>query len=130
MKVPVVVPLIKGGFLTKPRYSWLSRRCRIEVEFKVEGRAENDLVDELQFTYYVMMADRKTMLVGEVTHVFHPPAIREKDGFLDLAKVGTLAGAGTDGYFRATRLERLSYAKPDRPLVRLETGVGDPSHAG
>ena len=34
MKVPVVVPIIKGGFLTKPRYAWESRRSRIEVEFK------------------------------------------------------------------------------------------------
>ena len=33
-KVPVLVPLIKGGFLTKPRWAWRIRRCRIEVHFK------------------------------------------------------------------------------------------------
>ena len=34
LKVPVVVPLIKGGFLTKPRWAWGVRGCRIEVDFK------------------------------------------------------------------------------------------------
>ena len=33
-KCSVIVPLIKGGFLTKPRWSWGGRRCRIEVHFQ------------------------------------------------------------------------------------------------
>ena len=35
LKVPVVVPLIRGGFLTKPRWAWGVRRCGIEVDFKL-----------------------------------------------------------------------------------------------
>jgi len=31
LKVPVIVPIFKGGFLTKPRWSWQTRRNRIEV---------------------------------------------------------------------------------------------------
>ena len=34
LKIPVIVPVFKGGFLTKPRWSWQSRRCRIEVHYK------------------------------------------------------------------------------------------------
>ena len=34
MKVPVVVPLFKGGYLSKPRWAWSKRRCRIEVHFR------------------------------------------------------------------------------------------------
>jgi 1-acyl-sn-glycerol-3-phosphate acyltransferase len=34
LKIPVIVPIFKGGFLTKPRWSWQSRRCRIEVHYK------------------------------------------------------------------------------------------------
>lgn len=34
LKVPVIVPVFKGGYLTKPRWTWKSRRCRIEVHFK------------------------------------------------------------------------------------------------
>ncbi len=41
----------------------------IEVEFKPEGRSENNYVDGLEFNYYVMMSDKKTMYVGKVTHV-------------------------------------------------------------
>ncbi len=40
LKVPVIVPIFKGGYLTKPRWSWKARRCRIEVEFKriIDGK--------------------------------------------------------------------------------------------
>jgi 1-acyl-sn-glycerol-3-phosphate acyltransferase len=34
LKVPVIVPLFKGGYLTKPRWAWKARRCRIEVYYK------------------------------------------------------------------------------------------------
>ncbi len=34
LKVPVLVPIIQGGYLTKPRWAWGIRRCRIEVHFK------------------------------------------------------------------------------------------------
>lgn len=34
LKVPVIAPIIKGGYLTKPRWAWGIRRCRIEVHFK------------------------------------------------------------------------------------------------
>ena len=30
----MIVPIIKGGYLTKPRWSWNIRRCRIEVHYK------------------------------------------------------------------------------------------------
>lgn len=33
MKVPVIVPVFKGGYLSKPRWAWKNRRCRIEVHF-------------------------------------------------------------------------------------------------
>ena len=34
MKVPVIVPVFKGGYLTKPRWAWKKRRCRIEIYFR------------------------------------------------------------------------------------------------
>ncbi len=33
LKVPVIVPIYKGGYLTKPRWSWKIRPSRIEVHF-------------------------------------------------------------------------------------------------
>jgi len=33
LKVPVIVPIYHGGFLTKPRWSWQTRRTRIDVHF-------------------------------------------------------------------------------------------------
>ncbi|OQX29566.1 MAG: hypothetical protein B0D92_03085 [Spirochaeta sp. LUC14_002_19_P3] len=34
LKIPVIIPIIKGGYLTKPRWAWGIRRCRIEVHLK------------------------------------------------------------------------------------------------
>lgn len=34
LKIPVVVPILKGNYLTKPRWAWQVRRCRIDVHFK------------------------------------------------------------------------------------------------
>ncbi|RKX72871.1 MAG: hypothetical protein DRP60_12975 [Spirochaetes bacterium] len=33
LKIPVIVPIFKGGYLTKPRWSWQIRRTRIDVHF-------------------------------------------------------------------------------------------------
>jgi hypothetical protein len=35
------------------------------------------------------------------------------DGFVDIEKAGSIAGAGLDSYHTTKRLERLSYAKPN-----------------
>ena len=40
LKVPVIVPIIKGGYLSKPRWAWKIRRSRIEVEFTLAINAQ------------------------------------------------------------------------------------------
>jgi 1-acyl-sn-glycerol-3-phosphate acyltransferase len=35
LKVPVVVPVIKGGYLSKPRWSWTINRGKVVVEFRL-----------------------------------------------------------------------------------------------
>ncbi len=95
----------------------------IEAPFVAESRLRValKLVEFLE-----VRANGVNLIVGEVTHAFFPGEIRETDGFLDLAEAGTLAGAGLDAYYRPERIDRLSYAKPDRPVRRLEPGIGDP----
>lgn len=102
--------------------SWLPG---VEAPFVREARVKMAL--RLVETHEVVR-NGVIILVGEVTHVIYPPGIEEEDGYLDLAEAGTLAGAGLDGYYRTDRLDRLSYAKVDRPVERLEPGIGDPNH--
>ena len=40
LKVPVVVPLIRGGYLSKPRWSWHINKSRYEVDYRLGIDAE------------------------------------------------------------------------------------------
>jgi flavin reductase (DIM6/NTAB) family NADH-FMN oxidoreductase RutF len=59
------------------------------------------------------------LLIGAVQMIIMPEDVFQDDGFLDLEKAATVAGAGLDGYYAPTIVTRLSYAKPDRPLTRF-----------
>ncbi len=52
-KVPVVVPVIKGGFLSMPRWSFTSRRGPVCIEYKVAVGA-----DEIRTLHHEHIADR------------------------------------------------------------------------
>jgi hypothetical protein len=41
------------------------------------------------------------------------------DGFIDLEKANTITCSGLDSYHKTIQLDRLSYAKPDKPLTSL-----------
>jgi hypothetical protein len=40
LKVPVIVAIITGGYLSKPRWSWIARRARVEIHFHQAISAE------------------------------------------------------------------------------------------
>ena len=52
------------------------------------------------------------LVIGNVIEVMLPDNTLETDGFIDIEKAGTLAGAGLDGYYETRSIERLGYAKP------------------
>lgn len=53
-----------------------------------------------------------TLIIGEIIYVAIPADCLQTDGFVDLEKAGSLAGAGLDSYHSTTRLGRLPYPKP------------------
>lgn len=42
-----------------------------------------------------------------------------EDGFIDLHAAGTITGSGLDAYYSTNKLQRLSYAKPDKALTQI-----------
>lgn len=54
------------------------------------------------------------MIIGEIQEVHFPADCLGIDGFLDIEKAGSICGNGLDSYHRTKRLNRLSYAKPER----------------
>lgn len=51
-------------------------------------------------------------IIGQITGVTVQEDCIAPDGFVDIARAGSIACSGLDAYYRAQRLARLSYAKP------------------
>ncbi len=54
------------------------------------------------------------LVIGEVVEVEVDDTAVAGDGWIDLGALDSVATAGLDAYYQARRLERFSYAKPDR----------------
>ena len=55
------------------------------------------------------------LIVGRVKFVLIPDDILQKDGFVDIMKVGSLTTTGLDAYYEPNaRLGRLAFARPDQ----------------
>lgn len=76
----------------------------------------------LEFRQRLDIALNNTILIiGEIIQVYCPAECMGNDGFLNIEKAGTLAGIGLDSYHTTTLVDRLSYAKPDKPLTSVVT---------
>lgn len=60
------------------------------------------------------------LVIGSVQHLYLPEGIIKSDGYVNLAHANAVAVTGLDAYNSLTALERLSYAKPDQPLINME----------
>lgn len=59
------------------------------------------------------------MVIGEIVAVYFPENCLSKDGFLDIEKAKSISCSGLDSYHTTQRLDRLSYAKPDKEISIL-----------
>jgi len=59
------------------------------------------------------------MIIGEVTEVYLPENCLLDDGFVDLEKANTITCSGLDSYYVTKRLDRFSYAKPDKEVISI-----------
>jgi flavin reductase (DIM6/NTAB) family NADH-FMN oxidoreductase RutF len=59
------------------------------------------------------------MVIGEIVQVHFPENCLSKDGFLDIEKANTITCSGLDSYHVTKKLDRLSYAKPDKEITSI-----------
>lgn len=60
-----------------------------------------------------------TLVIGEILHVYLPDECLSDDGFVHLERANTVTCSGLDSYHTTTQLDRLSYAKPDKPVSSI-----------
>jgi flavin reductase (DIM6/NTAB) family NADH-FMN oxidoreductase RutF len=59
------------------------------------------------------------MIIGEVMQLYFPEDCLLDDGFLDIEKAETITCSGLDSYHKTIRLDRLSYAKPNKEITSI-----------
>lgn len=59
------------------------------------------------------------LIIGEITHILCEDKAIQEDGYIDIESLGTTCISGLDSYHTATRLSRLSYAKPNKSINEL-----------
>ena len=74
----------------------------------------------MEFKEKIELTINNTVLViGEIKAVYYPEDCLQKDGFLDIEKAESITCSGLDSYHKTTRIDRLSYAKPDKIITSI-----------
>jgi flavin reductase (DIM6/NTAB) family NADH-FMN oxidoreductase RutF len=69
----------------------------------------------LEFKEFLpFLLNRTKIVIGEVKHILIDEDLVNDDGFVDLAKAGSVTSVGLDAYYTVKELGRLSYAKPEK----------------
>jgi len=88
--------------------------------FKAPFVSESNIQIGVEFKERIDITINNTiMIIGQITEVYVPETCLGEDGFIDLEKANTLTCSGLDSYHKTLKLDRLSYAKPDKALTSL-----------
>ncbi|WP_246022018.1 flavin reductase family protein [Flavobacterium cellulosilyticum] len=66
-----------------------------------------------------IIINNTALIIGEVKSVYFPDNCIGEDGFLNIEKAQTITCSGLDSYHKTIKLDRLSYAKPNRELTSI-----------
>lgn len=66
-----------------------------------------------------ILSNDTVLVIGEVAEVYYPEDCLLKDGFLDIEKAQTITCSGLDSYHKTHRIDRLSYAKPNKKITSI-----------
>ncbi|WP_293871728.1 flavin reductase [Flavobacterium sp.] len=122
-------------FIYKQAHQTSARYDRTISEFEITGLTaeykneyfapfvkQSQLQVAMEFKEKIDLKINNTvMIIGEVKEVYLPTDCLQKDGFIDLEKSLTITCSGLDSYHKTVRLDRLSYAKPDKVLTSINT---------
>lgn len=102
----------------------------LEPEFK--NGCITPFVKESNIKFLVQFKERidisinnTSMVIGEIKEIYVPENCISDDGFLDIEKANSITCSGLDSYHKTIRLDRLSYAKPNKEITSLEINCSD-----
>lgn len=90
-------------------------------DFKAPFVAESAIKIGAQFERRVDINENGTILIiAKIVSVTLPENCLANDGYINLEKAGTLTCSGLDSYHKTTRIARLTYAKTNLPVTKLD----------
>lgn len=88
--------------------------------FKAPFVKESNIQFGVEFKERIDIAINNTiMIIGEIKEVYVPEDCFGADGFIDLEKANTITCSGLDSYHKTIKLDRLSYAKPNKEITSI-----------
>lgn len=82
--------------------------------------AQSNVQLAMEFKQKIDLEINNTVLIiGEVNAVYFPENCQKADGFLDLEMANSVTCTGLDSYHTTQKINRLSYAKPDKVVTIL-----------
>jgi len=69
-----------------------------------------------QVEEHVVKYNETILVIGEIQLIRIPANAKKDDGFIDLSKLGTVAISGLDTYLGTNKLDRYSYARPNKNI--------------
>ncbi|MBX9806382.1 MAG: flavin reductase [Flavobacteriaceae bacterium] len=89
-------------------------------DFKAPFVKESNIQLGIQFKEKIDITINDTiMVIGEIIQIYFPENCLSKDGFIDIEKANTITCSGLDSYHKTLKLDRLSYAKPDKETTSI-----------
>lgn len=119
--------IYKQAHQTSARYEYGESEFEITgltPEFKTNFIApfvkESHIQLGVEFKERIDIAINNTiMVIGQINEIFLPEDCLREDGFIDIEKANTITCSGLDSYHKTQKLDRLSYAKPNKMLESL-----------
>jgi flavin reductase (DIM6/NTAB) family NADH-FMN oxidoreductase RutF len=87
--------------------------------FSVPYVAESHVQMALSLSEIIPLSNGTFLVVGALEHAYVNEQSVANDGFIELAKEGSIVSAGLDAYYTTTPLQRFAYAKADQPLTEI-----------
>jgi flavin reductase (DIM6/NTAB) family NADH-FMN oxidoreductase RutF len=74
----------------------------------------------LEFKEQIKISSNNTIIiVGQIKEIIMPENIIGSDGFINLDEIETVTVCGLDAYYKTKKIERLSYAKPNKNITTI-----------
>ena len=123
----VSIDIYRQAHQTSARYARSSSEfCKTDLTEEYLEGTQAPFVKESKLKYslnlrehQILKINNTELIIGEISSIIIEDSAIQKDGYVDIEALSTVAISGLDSYHATQRISRLSYAKPDIMVSNL-----------